>query len=418
VSAIRYDDVWLLGGMRTPFVDYNGALRDVSPTDLGILAARAALAKVAFDPALIDAVVAANVAQSSFDAYYVPRHIGLYSGVPVDVPALGVNRICGSGFETIATAADNIQLGKASAILCVGTESMSRNPVASYTSRGGFRMGGVEFADFLWEATLDTAPGIRMGDTAERLAIKYGIDRGKVDEFAAQSFTRAVAARERGYFTDEIVSVEAQVFSRTGFSDRSIQTPRATPAITQDSHPRETSVQTLAKLTAPFAGGIQTGGNSAAIVDGAAAVIISSSRFADERSPLARIVAASTVGVPPDIMGIGPAPAIRQLLEHCDLTLADIARFEINEAFGAQYLAVERELGLDRSRVNVNGGAIALGHPLAATGTRCALTVARELRESGERYGIASACAGGGQGIALLLENPLATHEIWRAARL
>jgi acetyl-CoA C-acetyltransferase len=402
-----YDDAWLLAGVRTPFADYNGTLGLVSPTNLGIAAAKALIARAGVDPQSLEAVIAANMAQSSFDAYYLPRHIGLYAGMRIESPALGVQRLCGSGFEAIIQAADQLQLGKLSAVLSVGTESMSRNPVAAYTHRGGFRMGGVDFRDFLWEATLDTASETSMGQTAENLAQRYGISREAVDEFAAESFARACRAWEAGYYADEVISLESQVFEREGYRPRKLELKRGVKNLARDEHARPTDLATLQKLRPAF-GGVQTGGNSSAIVDGAAACLVTSGEYVRDNGgkPLARIVAAAVAGVPPEVMGIGPAPAIRGVLELAGLALAQIDRFEVNEAFGAQYLAVEQELGLDRSRVNVNGGAIAIGHPLGATGTRVTTTLARELKRSGLRYGISSACAGGGQGVAILIENP------------
>jgi len=398
-----YNDVWLVDGVRTGFADFTSALRDISPTDLGIKVAREALAKAAIPAAEIDMVVAGNMAQSSFDAYFLPRHIGLYSGVPLETPALLVHRLCGTGFETIIQAADAITLGKAARVLCVGTESMSRNPVASYTSRSGFRMGQVEFKDFLWEATKDTASSTGMGDTAENLARKYGISREEVDEFAAQSFARAIAGTE--FRAGEIVAVINETFSLAGYNDRGIRLPKGIESFAVDEHVRPTPLSVLAKLKPAFKG-VQTGGNSSAVVDGAAAAIVVGGRTVKDRglTPLARVVAAEVVGVPPEIMGIGPAPAIAGVVERAGLKLSDIDRFEINEAFGAQYLAVEKELGLDRSKVNVHGGAIALGHPLGVTGVRLCITVARELRRAGLKRGIASACIGGGQGVAILIE--------------
>ena len=406
-QTIVYKDVWIMGGARTPFADFNGTLRDVSATDLGIKAAREALHETKFEPENIDAVVAASVAQTSFDAFFLARHIGLYAGVPIGVPALVVQRLCTSGFEAILQAADQLTLGKSDAVLCVGTESMSRNPIAAYTHRGGFRMGQVEFKDFLWEAKLDTAPKSRMGDTAEELAKRYQITREDTDAFAATSFDRAVKAREAGFFKGEVIAVTPEQFERQGYQTREIRLPRGVKSLAADEHPRPTPLETLKALKPAFKG-VQTGGNSSAIVDGAAAVVVTNAKcFTGNNStkPLARIVAGATVGVPPEIMGIGPAPAIRAVLAKAGLKLQDIARFEINEAFGAQYIAVERELGLDRAKVNVNGGAIAIGHPLGATGIRCTLTVARELQRCGGRYGIATACAGGGQGVAILVEN-------------
>ncbi|HEX5513301.1 MAG TPA: thiolase family protein [Gammaproteobacteria bacterium] len=402
-----YHDVWLLAGLRTPFADYNGTLGLVSPTDLGIAAAKAVITGASVDPESIEAVIASNMAQSSFDAYYLPRHIGLYAGMRIESPALGVQRLCGSGFEAIVQAADQLQLGKLAIALSVGAESMSRNPIAAYTHRGGFRMGGVDFRDFLWEATIDTAADVAMGHTAENLAKRYGIGREAVDAFAAESFARACRAWEEGYFEGEVIALESQVFERAGCRPRSLQLKRGIEKIERDEHVRPTTLETLARLRPAF-GGVQTGGNSSAIVDGAAACLIGTSDYAREHGlkPMARIVAAAVAGVPPEIMGIGPAPAIRGVLELTGLQQEDISRFEINEAFAAQYLAVEKELGLDRSKVNVNGGAIAIGHPLGATGVRCTITLARELKRRKQRYGISSACAGGGQGIALLIENP------------
>jgi acetyl-CoA C-acetyltransferase len=400
-----YNDVWLVNGARTGFADYNSTLREISPTDLGIKVGREALVRSGVAAAEIDVVVTGNLAQSSFDAYFLPRHIGLYSGVPMEVPALLVHRLCGTGFETIIQGADAITLGKAQTALCVGTESMSRNPVAAYTHRWGFKMGQVEFKDFLWEATLDTASVTRMGDTAENLAKKYGISRDEVDDFAAESFARACASAE--FRAGEIVPVVSETFTCEGYADRGIRLPRGVAAFAEDEHVRPTPRDVLRGLKPAFKG-VQTGGNSSAVVDGAAGCVVADGEVVRSKglAPLARVAAASVVGCPPEIMGIGPAPAIQAVLHRAGLKLADIDRFEINEAFGAQYLAVERELGLDRRKVNVHGGAIALGHPLGTTGVRLAITVARELRRTGGKRGIASACIGGGQGVAILIENP------------
>jgi acetyl-CoA C-acetyltransferase len=343
------------------------------------------------------------MAQASFDAYMLPRHIGLYAGVPVEVPAHLVQRVCGTGIEVLSQAADAVSLGRAELALCVGTESMSRNPVAAYTHRGGFRMGQVEFKDFLWEALLDPAPNATMGDTAENLARQYQITRPQVDEYASRSFARAVAAQRSGFFGGEIAPVKSGSFTRDDLQPRGIKLKGEVAA---DTHVRPSPIEGLATIRPAF-GGVQTGGNSSAIVDGAAAALVASSQYAKKhgRRPLARLVAVAAVGVPPEIMGIGPVPAIRAVLDRAGLKLSAIDRFEINEAFGAQVMACARELGLDEDKLNVNGGAIAIGHPLGATGVRLAVTLARELRKSGGRYGIASACIGGGQGIALLIEN-------------
>jgi acetyl-CoA C-acetyltransferase len=404
---INYDDIWLLDGVRTPFADYNGVLGLVSPIDLGIKAARAVFERSQISPADVDSVIAGSVAQASFDAYMLPRHIGLYSGVPVDRPAHLVQRVCGTGIEAISQAADAITLKKINLALCVGAESMSRNPVAAFTHRSGFRMGQVEFKDFLWEALLDPAPGLTMGDTAESVARKYKITREEVDRFAELSFSRALAAQKACFLSGEIVPVVSETFELEGYKPRGIEISKKIESLATDTHVRPSPYEVLAKIRPAF-GGVQTGGNSSAIVDGAAAALVGSGAYAKSRGvqPLARIVAVATVAVPPEIMAIAPAPAIRKLLDGVGLSLDQIDRFEINEAFGAQVIGVERELGLDRDKLNVNGGAIAIGHPLAATGIRLSVTVSRALRRANLRYGIASACIGGGQGIALLVENP------------
>ncbi len=397
-----WPDVWLLDGARTPFVDYNGALAQVSPTDLGIKAARAAIARAGIAATAIGTVIAGSVAQASFDAYMLPRHIGLYAGLAQETPAHLVQRVCGTGIEALMQGADAITHRGLDAALCVGAESMSRNPIAAYTHRGGFRLGQVEFKDFLWEALLDPAPGRSMGETAEALARRFDISRAEVDRFAAQSFARAIAAAE--FRAGEIVPVVSEVFARDGLNDRGIRLARGVAEIGADTHARPSPLAVLEKLPPAF-GGVQTGGNSSAIVDGAAAAVIGRKAMA-AHPPLARIVAGVAIGCAPEIMGIGPVPAIEALLARTGLTLAAIDRVEINEAFGAQVLACARALDLDEARLNVNGGAIAIGHPLAATGLRLTLTLARELQRAGLRRGIASACIGGGQGIALLIENP------------
>ncbi|MGE0340396.1 MAG: thiolase family protein [Xanthobacteraceae bacterium] len=404
--AASWDNVFIVDGVRTPFADYTGALSLVSPIDLGIKAAREAFAKTQLSPEDVGIVVTGNMAQASFDAYMLPRHVGLYSGVPIEVPAHMVQRVCGTGIEVIMQAADAITHRGVDLALCVGAESMSRNPVASYTSRGGFRMGQVEFKDFLWEALLDPAASVTMGDTAENLARKYQITRPEVDAYAARSFERAVAAQQSGFLAGEITPVKTEKFERDGYNARGIRLPSKIEEVKDDTHIRPSPVEALAKIRPAF-GGVQTGGNSSAVVDGAAAALVASGDYAKKhgKTPLARVVAGAAVGCPPEIMGIGPVPAIRAVIEKAGLKLSDIDRFEINEAFGAQVMACARELGLDESKLNVNGGAIAIGHPLGATGVRLAVTVSRELSRTGLRYGIASACIGGGQGIALLVEN-------------
>jgi acetyl-CoA C-acetyltransferase len=400
-----WSDIWLLDGVRTPFADYSGALATVSPTDLGIKAAREVFARSGASPQDVGAVITGSMAQASFDTFCLPRHIGLYSEVPIEVPAHMVQRVCGTGIEVLMQAADCITNREIDLTLCVGTESMSRNPVASYTMRG-FRMGSVDFKDFLWEALRDPASDVTMGDTAENLARQYQITRPEVDAFAARSFERALAAQQSGFLAGEIAPVKSEAFERKGFQARGLKLKGA-KELAADTHVRPSPLEALAAIRPAF-GGVQTGGNSSAIVDGAAAALVASSDYVGKagKPALARIVAGATVGVPPDVMGIGPVPAIKAVLARVGLRLSDIDRFEINEAFGAQVMACARELGLDEGKLNVNGGAIAIGHPLGATGVRLAITLARELKRAQLRYGIASACIGGGQGIALLIENP------------
>ncbi len=404
-----FNDVWLLDGVRTPMVDYCGALGHISPTDLGIKAAREALKRAGVPASDIGSVVSGNMAPGDFDQFFLPRHISLYAGVPLEVPSIMVQRICGTGFELFRQAGEHVQGGQADAALVVGTESMTRNPIAAFDHRTGFKLGApVGFKDYMWEALKDPTAGINMIQTAENLAKKYGITREAVDQFASDSFAKAVAAQQAGFHAGEIVPVVTEKFELDGYKPRGIKLQGKLTEVAQDTHARISPVEVLAKLKPVYEGGVQTGGNSSALVDAAAAAVVASGAYAKAqgKKPLARLVAAAAVGVPPEIMGIGPAPAIRLVLERAGLTLDQIGRFEINEAQGAQTLAVGRELGLDLSKLNVNGGAIALGHPLACTGVRLTITLAREMKRANVRWGISSACIGGGQGIALLLENP------------
>lgn len=400
-----FKDVAILDAVRTPWVDVGGALAQVSPIDLGIKVGREVLARCGLAPQAVDTVLAGSMAQASFDAYMLPRHIGLYSGVPQQVPALAVQRICATGFELLRQAAEQIGAG-AQLALCVGSESMSRNPIAAYSHRGGFRLGApVEFKDFLWEALYDPAPGLDMIATAENLARRHGLSREAVDRFALDSHQLALQAQGSGWFEDEIVAVRNEVFELQGYQPRGITLPRRCEAVTADSHPRPTDLPALARLTAIHPEGVQTAGNSCAVVDGAAAALVGRASLS-ERPPLANLLATAVVGVAPEVMGIGPVPAIQLLLQRSGLSLDAIGLLEINEAQGAQVLAVAQALELDGERLNRRGGSIALGHPLAATGLRLVLTLARQLREGNLRYGIAAACVGGGQGMAVLIENP------------
>jgi len=375
--------------------EYGGALRDVSALELGAIAARAAFAKTGTDPNWIEHVVIGNVIQSSSDAIYGARHIALKAGVPIDVPALTVNRLCGSGIQAAVSGAQMIQLGEAGLVLTGGVESMSQAPHVIRGLRSGLRLGQGKLEDSLYEALLDTYCGLFMAQTAEKCAAKYGIGRDEQDAYALRSQQEALRAWREGRFADEVVPVE--ISSRKG-----------TTTVDRDDHLREdTTLAGLAKLPAAFSkDGTVTAGNASGIVDGGAALILASDSVVRTRSlrPLARLVASATVGVDPALMGMGPAPATRLVLQRAGLSLEDIDSIEINEAFAGQYLAVEKELGLDRARTNVNGGAIALGHPLGMTGTRLLLTLTLELKRRGGRYGLAAACIGGGQGIAAIVE--------------
>jgi acetyl-CoA acetyltransferase family protein len=388
-------EILILGGARTPMGEYGGSLRDLSAIELGSIAARAALERTGIKPESIDHTVIGNALQTSGDAIYGARHVALKAGIPIDKPALTVNRLCGSGIQSIISGAQMIQLGEANAVLAGGMESMSQAPHVIRGARWGFRLGEGKLEDSLMVALLDSHCGYYMAQTAENLARQRDISRQAQDGFALVSQQRAVAAREAGRFKDEIVPVE-------------IKGRKGTVLFEHDDHVRpDTTMDGLARLKPAFSkDGFVTAGNASGIVDGAAAVVIADQPTARrlEAHPLGRIVSWGIAGVPPEIMGIGPVPASHMALAAAGLKMDDIDLVEVNEAFAGQYLAVERELGLDRSRTNVNGGAIALGHPLGATGTRLVLTLLLELRRRGKKYGLATACIGGGQGIAMIVE--------------
>ncbi len=402
---LAFNDVAIIESVRTPWIDLGGALAQVSPIDLGIKVGREVLSRAAVAPGRVDTVLAGSVAQASFDAYLLPRHIGLYCGVAQSVPALGVQRICATGFELLRQAALHVGSGGQLA-LCVATESMSRNPIAAYTHRDGFRLGAaVQFKDFLWEALYDPAPGMDMIATADNLARRYGIGREHVDGYALLSHQRALQAQASGWLAPELTTVTPEGFALEGYQPRGIELPRGVDAVSQDSHPRTTHLAALSRLRSIHANGVQTAGNSCAVVDGAAAALVGKASDADG-PVLAHLLASAVTGVAPEFMGIGPAPAIELVLQRSGLRLAEIGRIEINEAQAAQVLAVAQTLDIDIDRLNVNGGSLGLGHPLAATGLRLVMTLARQLRKENLRYGIAAACVGGGQGMALLIENP------------
>ena len=389
-------EVFILGGKRTPMGDYVGALKDISAIDLGAVAARGALETTGVKPDEIDHTVIGNALQTSGDAIYGARHVALKAGVPFERPALTVNRLCGSGIQSIVSGAHMIQLDEARTCLVGGMESMSQAPHVIRGARSGFALGQGKLEDSLMVALLDTYCNTPMAGTAENLARKFEVSREEQDQYALRSQQEAKRALDEGYLAEEIVPVEVK--SRKG-----------TTLVEHDDHPRpETTLEVLAKLKPAFAkDGFVTAGNASGIVDGAAALVIAGEEFVKERDlkPMGRIVSWAYAGVEPEIMGIGPVPASRAALQKAGLSLNDIDLVEVNEAFAAQYLAVEKELGLDRNRTNVNGGAIALGHPLGATGTRLVLTLLHELHRRGGRYGLATACIGGGQGIAMIVER-------------
>jgi acetyl-CoA acyltransferase 2 len=389
-------DVFILGGKRTPMGEYVGALKDISAIDLGVIAAKGALAATGVDPSDIDHTIIGNALQTSGDAIYGARHVALKAGVPFDRPALTVNRLCGSGIQSIISGAQMIQLGEARTALVGGMESMSQAPHVIYGARSGFALGQGKLEDSLMVALLDTYCNTPMAGTAENLARKYQISREAQDAYALRSQQEAKRALDSGFFAEEIVPVE-------------VKTRKGTTQFDHDDHMRpDTTLEGLAKLRPAFSkDGFVTAGNASGIVDGAAALVIAGEEYVKEKDakPLGRIVSWAYAGVEPELMGIGPVPATRKALEKAGMKLEEIDLIEVNEAFAAQYLAVERDLGLDRDRTNVNGGAIALGHPLGATGTRLVLTLLHGLRRTGGRYGLATACIGGGQGIALICER-------------
>jgi len=389
-------NVVITEGARTAFGRFGGGLRDVTATDLGTAAARGAMARSGLSLDAVDHVVFGNVIQSSADAVYLARHVGLGAGVRIECPALTVNRLCGSGLEAAVQGARLIQAGEADVVLAGGCENMSQAPFAVRGARVGLPLGPAALEDTLWQALTDSACGLGMAETAENLAARYAITRDEQDAFAARSHARAAQARASGRFAQEIVPVP-RPGGRPGAD-----------AVVDDEHIRpETTVERLRQLPARFREhGTVTAGNSSGINDGAAAVVLAAESVAVRRGlrPLGRLRGWAVVGVPPEIMGIGPAPAIREALAQAELRLDQIGVVEVNEAFAAQYLAVEKELGLDRERVNPNGGAIALGHPIGASGARLLLTLLYELRHRGERYGLAALCIGGGQGIAAVVE--------------
>ena len=391
-------EVVFLSGKRTPFGTFGGTLRDFTATDLGVLSAEAAMDAAGIQPAQVGHVFYGNALQTSADAIYLARHVGLRTGVPREAGALTVNRLCGSGFQAIVSGAQEILLDGTDVALCGGAESMSQAPHIVRGARwGGLRLGPAAggFQDLLWEALLDSHCGLTMAQTAEELADRYDVTREEADRVAVNSQRRAKAAWDAGRYDAEVAPV-------------TVRTRKGPREFAVDEHMRpDTTVEALSRLRPYFKkDGLVTAGNASGIGDGAASVVLAERGWADANgaSPIGRLVSWGFAGVDPRIMGIGPAPAARAALARAGLSLGDMDLVEVNEAFAPQYKAVEKELGLDPERTNVDGGAIAITHPLAASGARITLHLLHELRRRGARYGLGSACIGGGQGGAVVVE--------------
>uniref|UniRef100_A0A914I3U8 Mitochondrial 3-ketoacyl-coa thiolase n=1 Tax=Globodera rostochiensis TaxID=31243 RepID=A0A914I3U8_GLORO len=389
--------IFVVSAKRCAFGAFGGSLKNHSATDLGEIAAAAALKSSEIAPEHIDHVIFGNVIQSSKDAAYLARHIGLRVGVPVHVPAVTVNRLCGSGFEAIAQGAQQIVAGDSKVVLAGGTESMSQAPFAVRGARFGTQLGAkIEFEDVLWQGLTDSQANMPMGITAENLGAKYNVTREEADAYAIRSQKRWALANNAGYFKAEIQPVKLK--GKKGEEK----------AFDVDEHPRESTAEHMAKLTPVFKkDGLVNAGNASGVCDGAAAVVVANEESVEKYhlTPMVRLLGWHAVGCDPTIMGIGPVEAIRGLCKKTGITLEQVDIVEVNEAFAPQVLAVQKELGLESDRLNVNGGAIALGHPLGASGARITAHLAHELKRRNARYGIGSACIGGGQGIALLFER-------------
>lgn len=389
-------DVVIVAGARTPMARYTGAFSNISANELGAVAAKEAIRRAGADPSDFDHAIFGNVMQTSADALYGARHVALKAGLKTETPAVTVNRLCGSGVEAVAQATQRILLGEAALVLAGGMENMTQAPHVIRGARTGFRLGEGKLEDSLMSGLLDSYCGCTMSDTAENLAAEHKVSRAACDEFALRSQQLADAAYRACRMKEELTPVE-------------VKAGKKVTLFAEDDHRRpDTTMQILAALPAAFRkDGVVTAGNASGIVDGAAAVVVTNEKNAKARGlkPMGRIVSWGVVGVEPRTMGIGPVPATQQALQRAGLKLEQMDLIEVNEAFAAQYLAVEKELGLNRERVNVNGGAIALGHPLGASGTRLLITLLYELRRRGARYGLATACIGGGQGIAMIVES-------------
>lgn len=395
-SISKTEEIWFLGAKRTPFGTFGGALKDLTATDLAVESAKAALQQSRVSPEDIQHVVYGNVIQTSADAIYLPRHTGLRAGVPVPVPALGVNRLCGSGFQALVSAAELMLTEQAQVVLAGGSESMSQAPHVIRGARWGIPLGkGGQLEDSLWSSLTDTYSGTPMAITAENLAVQYKISQEQVDEYSVLSQKRFAAAQEGGRLKAEISPVE-------------IKSKKGPVLFERDEHNRpDTTLEGLKKLPKAFKkDGVVHAGAASGICDGAGSLVVATRSWAEKKglAPIGRLVNWAVAAVDPSIMGIGPAPAIRKLTERAGIGFQDADLIEVNEAFAPQYLAVEKDLGLPREKTNVDGGAIAVGHPLAASGARITMHLLYELKRRGGRYGIGSACIGGGQGIAVLVE--------------
>jgi len=393
----KHESIVIVAAKRTAFGAMQGAVKAVNANDLAVHAAKAAIAQAGIAPEAIGHVVVGNVMQTSADAIYCARHVGLKAGLPITTPALTVNRLCGSGFQAIINGAEQLLLGDADAVLVGGTENMSQAPHILRGGREGFAFGKAPaMEDSLWSALTDSYCNTPMAVTAENLATKYGITRQMCDEYALSSQQRWAQANEKGYFKDEIAPME-------------LTTKKGTVTFAVDEHPRpQTTMEILGKLAPVFKkDGVVTAGNASGICDGAAMLVLTTETFAKAKGlkPLAKLVQWGVAGVEPSLMGIGPAPAINNALQRADLKLSDMDVCEVNEAFAPQYLAVEKELGMDRAKTNVNGGAIALGHPLGASGARITTHLVYELARRNGKYAVGSACIGGGQGLAVILQK-------------
>jgi acetyl-CoA acetyltransferase family protein len=396
-TGIAQTDVVFLSAVRTPFGTFGGAFKDVSAIDLAVHSSKAAIERSGVSAADVEHVVFGNVLYTSSDSIYFSRHVALKSGCPIETPALTVNRLCGSGFQAVVSGAMEILLGRAKVCLVGGADSMSQAPHVARGLRWGVKLGQAPtLDDLLWESLKDSYCGLAMGETAEKLAVQYQLDRKFVDDFALRSQALASKAWDSGTFQDEVVGVPVRLKGKDTLVER-------------DEHMRpDTTAEGLAKLKPVFKNdGVVTAGNASGIGDGAGSMVIASGEFAKAKGlkPIGKLVGWGIAGVDPSVMGIGPVPAIRNALADAGMTLDQMDLIEVNEAFAAQACAVEKELSIPREKFNLSGGAIALSHPLAASGARITAHLLHSLRSNGKRFGLGSACIGGGQGIALVIES-------------